>query len=86
MRLPQSPVVLALPSRGLRLLLSFQQSSVEHVTVNAGGQAIVGAVATPGGGVADKTEEQPHALTHAPGVSMRSPNETRELVPRAGDA
>ena len=37
------------------------------MTVQAGGQAIVGAVATRGGGVAHwKSEEQPHALTHAP--------------------
>jgi hypothetical protein len=63
-----------------------QKVTVEHVTVNAGGQAIVGAVATPGGGVASKPEEQPHALTHAPGVSMRSPDETREFLPCAGDA
>jgi hypothetical protein len=63
-----------------------QKVTVEHVTVNAGGQAIVGAVATPGGGVVSKSEEQPHALTHAPGVSMRSPHETRELLPCAGDA
>jgi hypothetical protein len=63
-----------------------QKVTVEHVTVNAVGQAIVGAVATPGGGAADKSEEQPHALTHAPGIPMRSPDETRELVPCAGDA
>jgi hypothetical protein len=63
-----------------------QKVTVEHVTVNAGGQAIVGAVATPGGGVVSKSEEQPHALTNAPGVPMRSPHETRELLPCAGDA
>jgi hypothetical protein len=51
-----------------------QKVTVEHVTVNAGGQAIVGSVATPGGGAADKSEEQPHALTHAPGIPMRSPD------------
>ena len=63
-----------------------QKVTVEHVTVNAGGQAIVGAVATSGGGVVNKSEEQPHALTHAPGVPMRSPHETRELLPCPGDA
>jgi hypothetical protein len=63
-----------------------QKVTVEHVTVNAGGQAIVGAVATPGGGVVNKSEEQPHALTHAPGIPFRSPDETRELLPCAGDA
>ena len=63
-----------------------QKVTVEHVTVNAGGQAIVGAVATPSGeGVASKPEEQPHALTHAPGVPLRSSHQERELVPCAGD-
>ena len=63
-----------------------QKVTVEHVTVNAGGQAIVGAVATPGGGAPARSEEQPHALANAPGVPMRSPHETRELLPCAGDA
>jgi hypothetical protein len=63
-----------------------QKVTVEHVTVNAGGQAIVGAVATPGGGAPAKTEEQPHALTHAPGIQMPSADKTRDLVPCAGDA
>lgn len=39
-----------------------QKMTVEHVHVHAGGQAIVGNVTHPeGGGVATKTEEQPHA-------------------------
>jgi hypothetical protein len=40
---------------------------VDHVHVRAGGQAIVGAVET-GGGVAGKSEGQPHAkaISHAP--------------------
>src|SRR3954465_11374855 len=44
-----------------------QKVTVEHVHVHEGGQAIVGAVET-GGGVASKSQEQPHAqaLTHAP--------------------
>jgi hypothetical protein len=63
-----------------------QKVTVEHVTVNAGGQAIVGSVQTPGGGVPSKSEEQPHALTHAPGVPMRGPHAQRELVPSASDA
>src|SRR4029450_3909594 len=62
-----------------------QKVTVEHVTVNAGGQAIVRLVQPPGGGAPSKAEEQPHALTHAPGIPMRSPDETRELVPCAGD-
>jgi hypothetical protein len=63
-----------------------QKVTVEHVTVNVGGQAIVGSVQTPGGGAPSKPEEQPHALTHAPGVPMRCSNEERELVPCTGDA
>src|SRR3977135_1472941 len=38
-----------------------QKVTVEHVHVHAGGQAIVGAVETPGGGEMRKKEEQPHA-------------------------
>lgn len=34
-----------------------QKVTVEHVHVHEGGQAIVGAVSTPGGGGADKNEE-----------------------------
>jgi hypothetical protein len=63
-----------------------QKVTVEHVTVNAGGQAIVGSVQSPGGGVSSQPEEQPHALTHAPGNPMRSPHAERELVPCASDA
>src|SRR5436309_1770496 len=39
---------------------------VEHVHVHAGGQAIVGNVGTPGGGVQSKSEKQPDAkqITH----------------------
>jgi hypothetical protein len=36
-----------------------QKVTVEHVHVQAGGQAIVGSVGTPGGGVQSKLEEQP---------------------------
>ena len=63
-----------------------QKVTVEHVTVNAGGQAIVGPVQPPGGGAPSKTEERPHAITYAPGTPMRSANPQRELVPSAGDA
>jgi hypothetical protein len=62
-----------------------QKVTVEHVTVNAGGQAIVGSVRAPGGGAPSQTEEQPHALTHAPGTPMRSANSQGELVPSARD-
>jgi hypothetical protein len=64
-----------------------QKVIVEHVNVAAGGQAIVGNVEAPGGGVTTKREEQPHAkLTHAPGAPMPSADTTRELVPITGDA
>jgi hypothetical protein len=51
-----------------------QKVTVEHVTVNAGGQAIVGSVAaqTPGGGAPPKSEDQPHAITHTPSTAMPS--------------
>lgn len=49
-----------------------QKVTVEHVTVNAGGQAIVGNLTHDGGGVTQKTEEHPHAqqITHAPVETM----------------
>jgi hypothetical protein len=58
---------------------------VEHVTVNAGGQAIVGAV-SQGGGDGAGTDEQPHAqaLAHTPEPSMRSADPERQTVPVAG--
>jgi hypothetical protein len=59
-----------------------QTVRVEHVTVNAGGQAIVGNVEA-GGGVS-KSKEQAHAesITHAPEQEMRSAlSEEREAVP-----
>jgi hypothetical protein len=62
-----------------------QKVTVEHVTVNAGGQAIVGMVQAPGGGVPSKIEEQPHALTPEPSAPMRSPHPKRKRLPRAGD-
>ena len=59
-----------------------QKVTVEHVHVHSGGQAIVGAV--QGGGVATKSEEQPHApqaITHEPGIPMRGADAEREAVP-----
>jgi hypothetical protein len=38
----------------------------------------------PGGGFAPKSEDQPHALAHAPGTTMPSTDTTREPVPVAG--
>jgi hypothetical protein len=60
-----------------------QKVTVEHVHVHEGGQAIVGNV--EGGGMRTKSENQPHAITHAPGQEMRSTNTEREAVPVAGD-
>jgi hypothetical protein len=65
---------------------SQQVVRVEHVTVQAGGQAIVGAV-TQGGGDQNGNEDQPHAqaaLAHAPEPEMRRPDPLRQPVPLAG--
>src|SRR5580765_7929448 len=62
-----------------------QRVTVEHVTVNAGGQAIVGAVHAPGVGVQPKSEEQPHALVHVSGATLQGTIEAeREALPVAG--
>jgi hypothetical protein len=60
-----------------------QKVTVEHVHVHAGGQAVVGMVATPGGGDRVKSEEQPHArqIAHAPEPALRSPDTARDAVP-----
>jgi len=63
-----------------------QKVIVEHVNVAAGGQAIVGNVEAPGGGVTTKREEQPHALAYAPGTPLPSTDPTREPVSITGDA
>ena len=57
--------------------------TVEHVHVHEGGQAIVGNV--EGGGMCAKSKDQPHALTHAPGETMRGEHTKREAMPVAGD-
>ncbi len=62
-----------------------QKMTVEHVHVHEGGQAIVGNV--QGGGVKQKTGEQPHAkeLTHAPGQTLgQNKKEDAVPVPRNG--
>jgi hypothetical protein len=63
-----------------------QTVRVEHVTVQVGGQAIVGHVETPGGGDRPKSVEQPHAIAFAPGIEMPSANPERSTVPSASDA
>jgi hypothetical protein len=66
-----------------------QTVRVEHVTVNAGGQAIVGAVnQSPVGGGTSKPKERPHAEshTHAPEPAMRSPLAAdRQAMPKRRD-
>ena len=64
-----------------------QKVTVEHVHVHAGGQALVGMVATPtalpGGGDRSNLEEQPHAkqIAHAPEFAMPCAGTEREAVP-----
>ena len=63
-----------------------QTVRVEHVTVQAGGQAIVGAV-TQGGGGQFKSEDRAHApsaLAHAAEPALRCPNPPGQPVPIAG--
>jgi hypothetical protein len=61
-----------------------QKVVVEHVTVNAGGQAIVGNVEAPGGGSQGKSKDQLHAITHAPSPALQGTIEAeRETVPVA---
>ena len=64
-----------------------QKVTVEHVHVHAGGQAMVGAIETPGGGDRNKSEEQPHAkqIAHAPEPALRSLDEAGDAVPVARD-
>ena len=63
-----------------------QKVTVEHVHVHDGGQAIVGNVDGRGGGFPPKSEDQPHALGHAPGTPMPGSDTPREPMPVAGDA
>jgi hypothetical protein len=66
-----------------------QKVTVEHVTVNQGGQAIVGNVTHQGGGASPKSEDQPHAseprsIANAPGTEMpRTVEADRQAVPIA---
>src|SRR6476619_393182 len=56
---------------------------VEHVTVQAGGQAIVGNV-TQGGGGHTGNEDRAHALAYASEPEMRGADPNRERLPVAG--
>jgi hypothetical protein len=63
-----------------------QKVTVEHVHVHNGGQAIVGNVEAPGGGLAAKSGDQPHAqLAYAPGTTLPSADASRDAVPVARD-
>ena len=62
---------------------SQQVVRVEHVTVQAGGQAIVGNVSQGGGGHKEN-EDRPHALAHTPEPEMRGADPNRKPVPVAG--
>jgi len=64
-----------------------QKVTVEHVHVHAGGQAIVGAVEHPGGGVPCENQEQPHAsaLEDASRRPLWSEDPQREPVPLTRD-
>ena len=63
--------------------------TVQHVSVHAGGQAVVGVVDQGGGaGDGEKFGEQPHArpdVIDAPFAEVRSENANRELVQGARD-
>lgn len=65
-----------------------QKVTVEHVHVHAGGQAVVGMVAHPGGGGRTDLEEQPHAHidTTTPLPALRRTNEEPDTVPLTRDA
>ena len=64
-----------------------QHVTVEHVTVNKGGQAIVGAIQTTGGGYHQKPRDQPHAkqIPDAPQPEMPRANPQQDLVPITSD-
>ena len=65
-----------------------QKVTVEHVHVQAGGQAVVGTVETAEGGGQRKWEDQPHAkqIAHAPQPPVWGPDEKRKPVPVGSDA
>src|SRR4249919_4324264 len=60
---------------------------VERVTVEAGGQAIVGAVNQGGGGGYQENEDRAHApgsIAHEPEPTLRCPDAQREAMPVPG--
>src|SRR4029077_1155002 len=65
-----------------------QRITVEHVNVHAGGQAIVGAVTSRGGGrqQSEQLTDATREITHEPGSPMRSPDSARATMPIASSA
>lgn len=63
-----------------------QKVTVEHVHVHSGGQAVVGVVEPPGGGNRAKSEDQPHAIAHAPSTPMLRADAERQTLSVTGDA
>ena len=63
------------------------QVIVEHVNVAAGGQAIVGNVEAPAGGVSPQSKDQPYAkqIAHAPQPAMWSADK-EEIRPLTGQS
>ncbi len=57
-----------------------QRLTVTHLTVNDGGQAIVGSVQSNGGSPRQKLEEQPRAVTYSPGLEMPCSHEERDAL------
>jgi hypothetical protein len=68
-----------------------QKVTVEHFHVHAGGEAVVGMIATgssqPGGGDTSKFEEQPHAkqIAHAPEPALPCSDADQDTLPVARD-
>ena len=63
------------------------RATVEHVHVNAGGQAIVGVVQPPKvNSKKSKETDAARAIAHAPGTALRCSDPKREPVPIAGGA
>ena len=65
-----------------------QRITVEHVNVHAGGQAIVGAVTSRGGGgqQSEQLTDATREITHEPGSPMRRPDSARATMPIASSA
>ena len=65
-----------------------QKVTVEHVHVHSGGQAIVGNVNSPGGGMKAEIKDQAHAnqVTYAPQSAVRGQDPEGDKLPVSGDA